>query len=466
MSVEGNRPSQKGIEVSPGEGIVGSLANFVVHSPANAQTAPELFGRLDALRDAPWEDVIRSLTEDIVSDGFDTHPALACASINGSKVQVFVFGDIELEVVADSEHYLLKGADSSTWIDLAINGEPQQVASGFASDISVGTLRDGVIAGGGFRWNGLSAMTLTPVWEEASLLKPDNVFQLIHAHEDDDKPAPSILDEAVEHPEDLQEPIHTELPGAELEAEEIEVPAALTVEAQPQPTDEASAEFEAGPQVDQPVDPAGADGVMALVSAPVSAPAEERTEMAAAVEPQAALSPTQDVVSAMFGDRRPTPKPSKGLRGLRCVEGHLTSAADNTCRTCGLGVLDDAGLETAERAVVGHVIFDDDVSLAVTRPAVIGTQLPEGYTIDGQAATAVTLEDPSGGIAPVQLELKVVGWNTEIIDVSETGGAYTRLSEDSNSRTVLRPGHPMVLTSGSTVELGDRSFTFATHKPA
>jgi len=147
------------------------------------------------------------------------------------------------------------------------------------------------------------------------------------------------------------------------------------------------------------------------------------------------------------------------LHGVLCPAGHLTSAQDQTCRTCGLPIDPTAEIVVGSRPSLGTLTFDDGAQLQLTRPVVIGRGVPERYAINGEPATTVLLDDVQGTISRVHLEVHLVGWEIEIIDMNSTSGTFLRT--DDGERVRLLPDDPTAIAPGTVVEVGQRSFTFS-----
>ena len=115
---------------------------------------------------------------------------------------------------------------------------------------------------------------------------------------------------------------------------------------------------------------------------------------------------------------------------------------------------------TDTRPVLGNLVFDDGAKLDLDRPAVVGANVPQGYTIDDEPTTIVRLDDGHGGVSDVQLEIRCSGWEVEVVDMQSESGTYTMLQGERQTRTRLRSGQAVTLQDGMTVETGTRTFTF------
>ena len=150
---------------------------------------------------------------------------------------------------------------------------------------------------------------------------------------------------------------------------------------------------------------------------------------------------------------------------MLCPSGHLTSVRDQVCRSCDLATDPSSDIVVGERPVLGTITFDDGAVLPLSRPAVIGSDVPKHYEINGEPATIVRLDDGHDGVDGVHLELQLVGWEIEATDRSSQAGTFYRFSGESDTRTRFRSEQPTELRNGMRVELGARSFVFTLGPP-
>ena len=134
------------------------------------------------------------------------------------------------------------------------------------------------------------------------------------------------------------------------------------------------------------------------------------------------------------------------------------------CSSCGAPVDAESPTVVGERPALGTLTFDDGATLELTRSVVIGSDVPADYEIDGEAATIVELNNDES-VSPVHVEIRLRGWDVELVDVQSSGGTFTRGRRELQSRTRIRPEHPTVLMPGSEVRLGSRSFVYTVGPP-
>ena len=296
----------------------------------------------------------------------------------------------------------------------------------------MGVLRDGVIPAGGFLLNTSGPIPASGIWaaEVASREhSPDNEGPSEPTATAEDVPAAPAAPPVPATPPPapvtngavVAEPVAWEHDSAEAPVEEPAAP-------EPASTDQT----------------AGAGGMFARIDQRTPEP---ETPPPLPLETPAPVAPT-------LASGRPQ------LRGVHCPAGHLANPLRTTCQTCGARLDPAAPHVLGDRPVLGTITFDDGAVLGIDRPAAIGSDVPSGYEIDGELATIVRLDDGAGGIAPVQLEVRVRGWDVEVVDMQSMGGTYTSVSGERQTRTKLRPSQSVVLEAGMTVETGGRRFVF------
>jgi len=458
----------RGVHISAGDGIVAHVANLTAHATGEEGRLNELLVRLNALAGEPWQETVRTLTAGIAEAGYDNHPAIACVSVEKDKVAALVFGDATLTVTIDGAETVLDGRDSSTWIDVALRGTVERVHAGQQSDSTVvGVLRDGVIPAGGFLLDTSGPIPASGSWSEA--------VGTSMADEPAESPA---LDEAAPEASDTDSSEVAETFPTITTAEDSNDAAALdteeaTVEQSQPPAEQPSiagsanshsmfARIEEIGRVASSLDESESVGDAAPTE-PASASESPFGESPFAEGPvhdgdanPATAASQESIPQATLAPQRPQ------LKGVLCPVGHLTAPTETECRTCGETVAVDAATATGDRPVLGTITFDDGAVLNVDRPAAIGSDVPAGYAIDGEPATIVRLDDGVDGVADIQVEVRMSGWNVEIVDMNSESGTYTMLRGERQTRTKLRANQSVVLQPEMEVQAGGRSFVFNT----
>ena len=477
----------RGVHISAGDGIVAHAGNLTAFATGDESRLNELLVRLNALTGEPWTEIVRSITSGITDVGFDDHPSLACVAVEEDKIAAFVFGETSLSVSIDGAETLLDGRDSSTWIDVALRGTIGRVHAGQQSDSAVvGVLRDGVVPAGGFLLDTGGPIPAAGRWSEV-------VSAPVEQAAPEDAPEPvvdqspelgvPVVEDVVAHAPIAEEPV-VEAPVAQ--APIAEEPVVETPVAQAPIAEEAEVEQAQAPVAEPAVEEAPAEE--SAESATQSPSAQRsmftRIEELGRVAPAAFAaddndsaqrfteSPfTQNAIPANPNEAAESPAANENvapatpqrpqLKGVLCASGHLTAPLESSCRSCGEAVPDGAEAATQDRPTLGTLRFDDGAVLNIDRPAVIGASVPPGYLVDSEPATIVRLDDGVGGVSDIHLEVRLSGWNVEIVDMNSETGTYTLLGGERQTRTKLRAGQSVLLARGMAVEAGGRSFVYS-----
>lgn len=209
-----------------------------------------------------------------------------------------------------------------------------------------------------------------------------------------------------------------------------------------------------------PNDGDGVDGTVGPAVPSLFSSTNESSPTPAPSSPGGLRAATEEIDTGTLTAERPQ------VRGVLCPNDHLTAPNELTCRTCKCELDANAKVVTADRPILGTLTFDDGAVLGVDRPAAIGANVPTGYTIESETATVVRLDDGNGGVADVQIEVRISGWMVEIIDTASSTGTYTSPSGIRHSRTRLRAGQRLTLVDAMTVYVGERSFVYTDGPPA
>ena len=527
----------RGVQISAGDGIVAHFGDLTAYAVGDTNRLNELLVRLSALAGSSWQETVRTITTGISDAGYDDHPSIACVSIEDHKLAAFVYGSLEVTAKIGGGSTILDGRDSSTWIDVTLRGDIEEVHAGSRTEASlVGLLRDGVVPAGGFLIKTAGPLSSTSTWDPETGAAEDTTAVLPAADSAEDASSTDADTEALATTEEL---VETEIAKAPAADEPVDTASAIDTSDEDAAIDTSDEDVDRAAIADMAKEStAGMVGMFAKIEQL----SRDQTDLDAEPSASAARAPwginrnddalddedsdfddfdnfddledddTSLKVTSLkdtafddtafddtpFGknpfsdtdesltpaekpyspfDDHPGPlgeksksaegatatirKPRPDLRGVHCPSGHFTPL-EQTCRTCNVALDSGVTLTAAPRPVLGHLIFDDGAVLNVDRPAVIGSDVPNDYSINDEPTTIVRLDDGHGGVSPVQLEVRASGWSVEIVDMSSSNGTYTMLRDERHTRTRLRSGQAVSLQDGMTVEAGTRTFRFGT----
>jgi FHA domain len=141
------------------------------------------------------------------------------------------------------------------------------------------------------------------------------------------------------------------------------------------------------------------------------------------------------------------------VQAVACPAGHPDAPHAERCRTCGADIV-DRSIRLVPRPAVGFLRFEDGRTVDVDRPLLVGRKPTVDAIGDADELPGlVTLPDTDGMLSRVHAEIRVEGWEVLVVDRGSTNG--TRVEIPGQPPTVLRPGEPCVITSGTTVSFAD-----------
>ena len=116
------------------------------------------------------------------------------------------------------------------------------------------------------------------------------------------------------------------------------------------------------------------------------------------------------------------------------------------------------------RPPLGILVFDDGATFALDLPYVIGRQPGEHPTVQGAPARPLLLDDPDKTLSRSHAEVRLTGWDAEIVDRDSTNGTYFQSPDGPWQQLESRT--PVVLAPGANVRVGGHRFVFESHHKA
>lgn len=111
------------------------------------------------------------------------------------------------------------------------------------------------------------------------------------------------------------------------------------------------------------------------------------------------------------------------------------------------------------RPSLGCLVLDDGTRLPLDDSFVIGRNVPATHEVAGRPCPGISVESPTKQVSKVHLEVRLVDWTLNVVDLDSANGTYV---EDSTGRSPrrLRPNVVEQVLPGDNVHFGDRSFVF------
>jgi hypothetical protein len=208
----------------------------------------------------------------------------------------------------------------------------------------------------------------------------------------------------------------------------------------------------------------------AFADAPAAEPLADRTKQEIAPPAYAgppgsmdlrrppAAEPRSPLPAGLGPDRSVPGAPVVG--GLLCEREHLNRPGMRTCVRCGSPVRTDTMYTVSgSRPPLGCLVGDDGTIWRLDKGYLIGSNPANDPTVRGGIARPLSLEGAE--MAAGHAEIKLTGWEVEVVDRSSPGGTFV-FEPGSREWQRLRPYDPRTLRPGTHIAFGQRVVTFLT----
>ena len=146
------------------------------------------------------------------------------------------------------------------------------------------------------------------------------------------------------------------------------------------------------------------------------------------------------------------------VQGVLCVRGHFNNPEAVACRTCAVGLSqDERTLSDGIRPTLGTLVLDDGTAFALNCDYVIGSAPDTDPAVAGGDVHPIALSDPTGQVARVHAEVRLVGWDVLLVALAPA----LILAPGSPQWAPAPPAEPSPLPPGTSVALGPRTFSVA-----
>ncbi|MFN0092082.1 MAG: FHA domain-containing protein [Acidimicrobiales bacterium] len=175
----------------------------------------------------------------------------------------------------------------------------------------------------------------------------------------------------------------------------------------------------------------------------------------AAPEPAPDRAPDPGPAAALVGGR-----PKVLVRGVRCLRGHLNDPRAPFCRIDGTAMVQASlGFVDGPRPPLGVVVFDTGDSWALDRDTIIGRRPASHPRVVAGHAAALTAPGDAASLSRHHAELRLVGWDVQVVDLRSTNGTFLWHDGDAAWRR-LPPGEPVRIEPGARLGFGQRAALF------
>ncbi len=142
------------------------------------------------------------------------------------------------------------------------------------------------------------------------------------------------------------------------------------------------------------------------------------------------------------------------VKGVVCSRGHFNNPIALFCESCGISMGQVTRiLQDGIRPSLGTLVLDDGTAFGLDADHLVGSA-PQHDPAVGPTVRPVVVPDPTGQVAPVHAEVRLVGWDTVLVPRAPT---YV-LAAGTQQWVPAAPGHPSLLAAGTRVAVGQRTF--------
>lgn len=185
-------------------------------------------------------------------------------------------------------------------------------------------------------------------------------------------------------------------------------------------------------------------------------------------EPQRPPLPVAFAPAARSGSAAPStgfaggPAPQEGVTvlGFRCSREHLNDPRVSFCATCGIRMDQRTGvLVHGRRPPLGLIVLDTGATFVVDDDYLVGRDPDHDGEVQAGRLRPLRLDDNSGTLSRSHVEIRLQNWDVTLVDRGSANGTFVAAPQQQGWAAVV-PHQAFVLTAGSQVGIGRRTFTF------
>jgi hypothetical protein len=152
------------------------------------------------------------------------------------------------------------------------------------------------------------------------------------------------------------------------------------------------------------------------------------------------------------------------IQGVYCKNGHFDDPEALFCAVCGISMNQQTLVpRPGTRPPLGVLLLDDGSVFQLDRDYVVGREPGLDASVASGRSRALRIADDSGIVSRVHAKVQLDGWRVLVTDLGSANGTRVRLPKQ-NTDTQLQPHVPLVLATGSQVDLGGRGFRYESHR--
>ena len=446
------------LELGAGDGTVAAFDDITLLIVGDGSPSTVL----DLVRDVAASDtpsdvgIARRLAGLLTGDDADTVPPFGVIAHTADGFLVFLHGAVTATTVdREGASSRLSGADAATWVDRRLGPDVETIELA-PVDVTPATtspfeLTTGVVPGGWVRLTGsvsgsqgTEPPTAPPAMAEPSAADP-SVTEPSVAPEPAAEPAPpAAADPASAPPAAPETP---PVPEATVEPPTEPTPAMPDVPRPPgdEPTEEPTPPVEEEPPTQ---------------AAPVQFESFELTpDRESLREPLPVETPEAPEPEPETAPGEPEPEL---VDGILCSRQHFNSPEAAYCSACGISMVHAThNIVRRPRPPLGVLVFDDGSTFTLNGRYILGREPQIDELVRQQQARPLTLEDPKMSVSRIHAEIRLDGWDVQLVDRGSTNGTHVLNATGDGWEPVL-PEQPRTLPPGARAAVGQRTFIYET----
>jgi len=152
------------------------------------------------------------------------------------------------------------------------------------------------------------------------------------------------------------------------------------------------------------------------------------------------------------------------IQGVYCKNGHFDDPEALFCAICGISMNQQTLVpRPGERPPLGVLLLDDGAVFQLDSDYVIGREPSLDASVAQGKARPLRIADESGIVSRVHARVHLDGWRVLVTDLGSANGTRVLLPAQPADQPLV-PQAPIVLATGSQVDLGGRGFRYESHR--
>ncbi len=152
------------------------------------------------------------------------------------------------------------------------------------------------------------------------------------------------------------------------------------------------------------------------------------------------------------------------VQGVYCKNGHFDDPEALFCAICGISMNQQTLVpRPGERPPLGVLLLDDGSVFQLDTDYVIGREPSLDASVADGKARPLRISDETGIVSRVHVRVQLEGWRVLVTDLGSANGTRVVLPGQPVDQ-LLVPQVPLMLATGSQVDLGGRGFRYESHR--